>query len=333
MIEITDSFEKGEWDAFVLSHPKGNIFQSTMIADVFNRTKNYESISLMAIDEDDGEVLAVLQSAIISEMQGLLSKFSSRSVIQGGPLFKDSQKGLEAVVSLLKHYNTLVGGSIVYTQIRNMWDTSDSRQRLDSLGFEYDQHLDFLIDLDRKEDEIWSGIHKSRRKGINRAEKNGIVVRKVENSDEVCACYELVLETYRRFKIPIADISLFETAYDSLVSKGHADFFIALKDNKAIGTRITLNYKDIVYDWYAGSKQGVDYVDEALVWQILKENAGKYKVFDFGGAGHPDKPYGVREFKRRFGGEMVNFGRYEKVHSATRKKVAMVGLKCIKSLS
>jgi lipid II:glycine glycyltransferase (peptidoglycan interpeptide bridge formation enzyme) len=98
-----------------------------------------------------------------------------------------------------------------------------------------------------------------------------------------------------------------------------------MKDGNAVGTRITLNYKDMVYDWYAGSKAEVDYVDEALVWHVLKENAGKYKVFDFGGAGHPDKPYGVREFKRRFGGEMVNFGRYEKVHSKLKYGMVNVG--------
>lgn len=33
-------------------------------------------------------------------------------------------------------------------------------------------------------------------------------------------------------------------------------------------------------------------------------------TFDFMGAGKPNKPYGVREFKKRFGGELVEYGRY-----------------------
>ncbi|KXS41631.1 MAG: hypothetical protein AWU59_2009 [Methanolobus sp. T82-4] len=332
MVTIVNNADRDEWEEFILTHPYGNIFQSSIMADVFSRTKNYEPVSLAAKDESSGELLAVLQSVIITEMPGVLSFFSSRAVLQGGPLFVDSDKGREATRSLMEHYNNLVNSKIVYTQIRNMWDTQACLGIFESLDYEYDQHLDFLIDLDRNEDEIWSDVQKSRRKGINRAKKNGISIKTVDSRKELLSCYDLVLDTYKRFKIPIADISLFEAAYEELVPKGHADFFIALKDDEPVGTRITLNYMDMVYDWYAGSRQGVDYVDEALVWHILKENAGKYKVFDFGGAGHPDKPYGVREFKRRFGGEMVNFGRYEKVHSEMKKNVAELGLSVYKKL-
>jgi len=332
MVIIIDNPVQDEWEEFILTHPNGNIFQSPIMADVFSRTKNYEPVSLVAKDESSGELLAVLQSVIITEMPGVLSSFSSRAVLQGGPLFVDSDEGREATRSLMEHYNNLVDSKIVYTQIRNMWDTQACRGIFETLDYEYDEHLDFLINLDRNEDEIWSDVQKSRRKGINRAKKNGISIKTVDSRKELLSCYDLVLDTYKRFKIPIADISLFEAVYEELVPKGHADFFIALKDDEPVGTRITLNYMDMVYDWYAGSRQGVDYVDEALVWHILKENAGKYKVFDFGGAGHPDKPYGVREFKRRFGGEMVNFGRYEKVHSEMKKNVAELGLSVYKKL-
>ena len=332
MVTITETFDKNEWDDFVLNHPQGNIFQTSMMADVFHKTKNYKPICLAAKDPVSGEMLAVMQSVIMSEMTGILSSFSSRAILQGGPLFVDSNTGKEAAKMLIKHYDKLVGSRIVYTQIRNMWDTEACRQMLADINYEYDQHLDFLINLDRAEEEIWGDIQKSRRKGINRAEKNGIVIKRVANRDELRSCYDLVLETYKRFKVPIADFSLFETAWEDLSLMGLSDFFIALIDSEAVGTRITLNYKDMVYDWYAGSRPEVDYVDEALVWQILKENAGKYKLFDFGGAGHPDKPYGVREFKRRFGGEMVNFGRYEKVHSRMKKNMAMLGLSVYKKL-
>ena len=331
MTVITDNFDDTEWDQFVLDHPHGNIFQTSHISKVYEKTNKYESIRLVAKDEDSGNILALVQGSVICEMKGLLSSFSSRSVIQGAPLCVDSVLGRKAVQELIVHYNSLIKNKIVYTQIRNMWDTGDYRDMLVDLGYEYEEHLDFLIDLNRDEKEIWSDIQKSRRKGINRAERDGIVVRSIENKNELDLCYDLVLETYNRFKIPIADISLFKAVYDDLYDTGFTDFFIAYKNEEAVGARITLNYKDMVYDWYAGSRQGVDYVDEALVWHILKTNAGKYKVFDFGGAGHPDKPYGVREFKRRFGGEMVNYGRYEKVHSALRKKIALLGLNIYKN--
>jgi hypothetical protein len=43
-----------------------------------------------------------------------------------------------------------------------------------------------------------------------------------------------------------------------------------------------------------------------------------YAVCDLGGAGWPDKPYGVRDFKVKFGGQLVQFGRYRKVYAPWR---------------
>ena len=45
---------------------------------------------------------------------------------------------------------------------------------------------------------------------------------------------------------------------------------------------------------------------------FAKEN--KYSSFDFMGAGFPNIPYGVREFKSKFGGQLVNYGRFRKIH-------------------
>ena len=35
-----------------------------------------------------------------------------------------------------------------------------------------------------------------------------------------------------------------------------------------------------------------------------------FQIFDFDGAGKPDIPYCVRDYKKKFGGKLVNYGRY-----------------------
>ena len=55
-----------------------------------------------------------------------------------------------------------------------------------------------------------------------------------------------------------------------------------------------------------------------------------YKIFDFGGAGKPNLAYGVRDHKLKFGGELVEFGRFEKVHNKFLMKVGELGLKLYK---
>lgn len=315
-IKITESLDRLQWSEFVLNHPNGNIYQTPEMYDIFKSTKYYEPIVIAALDTSD-QIVGLILAVVIKEIDGTLSSFTSRSIIQGGPLFTS----IHVVKPLMEKYDEIVKKKAIYTQIRNMWDLKEIKSILESGGYTFEEHLNFLISLDRKSDDIWGDIHKSRRKGINRAEKNGITIIKLENITEVSTCYNLVKETYTNLKIPLADMSLFNAAYKILFPIKCIDFYIAIKDNKSIGVRIILKYRSLIYDWYAGSKENVSYVDEMLVWQILKENAETPNFFDFGGAGHPQKPYGVREFKKRFGGKEVNFGRFNKTHNKMKKKI------------
>jgi lipid II:glycine glycyltransferase (peptidoglycan interpeptide bridge formation enzyme) len=333
VIEITESIDREKWEDFVSNHPEGNIFQTCKMADVYRSTKNYEPLSLAAVEPESGEILAVLQAVIIRDAPGFVGSISSRSIINNGPLFVEGKKGLEALEKLLNYYEKFLHNRAIYTQIRNLWDTENSKNTLDSLGYQYEPHLNYLIDLNRPSENIWGDIHKPRRKGINRAEKVGIEVRKIETRDEIKDCYKVIEETYKNVRFPLADISLLESAYDKLSDEGLIDFYLAILEGEVVGSRVVLKYKGLVHDWYAGSKQEINYVNEAVVWHMLSEYAGKEKVFDFGGAGHPDKPYGVREFKKRFGGEEVNYGRYEKVHDRGKKELLNLGFKAYKKLN
>lgn len=333
MIEIKESLALEKWEGFVFNHPEGNIFQTCAMADVYRSTRNYEPISLAAVEQETGEILAVLLAVIIRDAPGLIGSISSRSIINGGPLFVESEKGHEALEKLLGYYDKFLNNRAIYTQVRNLWNTENSKETLNSLGYQYEPHLNYLINLNRPEKEIWGDIHKPRRKGINRAEKIGIQVRKIEKRDEVKDCYKVIEETYKNVSLPLADISLLESAYDRFSDSGNIDFYLATLEGEVVGSRVVLKYKGLVHDWYAGSKQEINYVNEAVVWHMLSEYAGKEKVFDFGGAGHPDKPYGVREFKKRFGGEEVNFGRYEKVHDRSKKELLNLGFKAYKKFN
>ena len=111
---------------------------------------------------------------------------------------------------------------------------------------------------------------------------------------------------------------------------GHVKFFGAFCESKMIAGQVRLCYKDTVYAWYAGSDSGYfqKRPNDFLLWNVIlwsKEN--NYKVFDFGGAGKPNVPYGVRDYKLKFGGELVNYGRFEKVHQPVVMFMSSIGLK------
>jgi len=333
MIKVTDSIDWNLWDDFVYNHPNGNIFQTSHMEKVYKNTKNYDVISLAALDSKSGKILSVLQAAVIREKEGIVGIFSGRSIIIGGPLYIKQEEGYKAVKKLMEDYEKIAKKKAIYTQIRNIWDTEDIKSTLKASGYIYEDHLNYLINLNQSSEKVWQNMRKSRRWDIKSAEKEGIKVNKIESLNEIKHFYYLIQETYKRSKLPLADASLFESAFHELVLKSMADFYLATQNGIFVGACVMLKYKSTIYDWYMGSESGIKYADAALVWHVLEENSGKEKIFDFGGAGHPEKPYGVRDFKRRFGGEEVNFGRYLKVHNKWKKNVAEAGFKIYRKLN
>lgn len=55
MIEITDSPDIKQWSDFVYSRLQGNIFQTPEMGKVYKQTKNYEPITLAAVDDTEGK--------------------------------------------------------------------------------------------------------------------------------------------------------------------------------------------------------------------------------------------------------------------------------------
>ncbi|RLI52815.1 MAG: GNAT family N-acetyltransferase, partial [Candidatus Thorarchaeota archaeon] len=71
--------------------------------------------------------------------------------------------------------------------------------------------------------------------------------------------------------------------------------------------------------------------NELLMWHILRwgvENG--YRVYDFGGAGKPDEEYGVRDFKAKFGGKLVCYGRNTCEHAPFLLKISQIGYQLVR---
>ena len=54
--------------------------------------------------------------------------------------------------------------------------------------------------------------------------------------------------------------------------------------------------------------------------------------FDFMGAGKPGEEYGVREFKAKFGGEMVEYGRFIRINNPLLYKLGTSSLSILKQI-
>ena len=110
---------------------------------------------------------------------------------------------------------------------------------------------------------------------------------------------------------------------------------MASVDGQPAATSFELIYKNVIYGWYGGlDRRYSEFVpNELLMWDILKWGAeSRYQVYDFGGAGKPGEKYGVRDFKAKFGGELVCYGRNIYVHRPGMLKFSKVGYQVYQSL-
>jgi lipid II:glycine glycyltransferase (peptidoglycan interpeptide bridge formation enzyme) len=230
---------------------------------------------------------------------------------------------------LLKEYNNIIQKKAIYTQVRNLCKHGYCFQSCFELnGFRYEEHLDILLYIDRPENALWKNLHAKKRNKIRRARQEGTTFAELTTEERVNEAYNILAEVYGRARLPLGDPSLFTATFAGLYPKGLIRFFGAYNQNKLIGVLVALCYKDRIYDWYAGSYREYQnkFPNDLLPWEIFLWGKEKgYKIFDFGGAGKPGISYGVREHKKKFGGEMVCFGRYEKIHKPLLMKMGKLG--------
>lgn len=309
------------WDAFLAEHPKGSIFHTPEMHEVHRRTRREAPLTLAALDPD-GAVAALVSAVRVHTLSPVLGPLGSRSVLYAEPLCRPGAG--EALAGLLREHDRRLGRRVVFTEVRALGPPGDERAPLEDAGYAFEPYLNFLVDLRRSEDEIWGGFTQSLRRAVRRSVKAGVTIAEATNAEGVELLYGLCQDVYRRSRIPLAHRSLFEAALDILAPRRMARIFVARLDGRAVGAHMVLLHKDQAVAWYwANVRTRGLFVQEQLIWHSLRDAAAAgYAVFDMGGAGWPDRPYGVRDFKRKFGGEEVCYGRYRRVYSPRRLALA-----------
>lgn len=331
---ITDPefIKRSDWDRFILNHPNGNIFQSSYYYYAIAKVDLYTPFFFCVIDEAE-QIKGILVSVVYKQYKGLIGFLSSRSIIHGGPIILNSDANVLEL--LLTKYLAEIKSKAIFSQFRNSWIQSNEKSIFEEKNIFFEDHLDIIIDLTKDEEKLWKEIHSKRRNEIRRATKEGTFFRKAENISDFKSAYNILLEVYERVKVPIPPFAILNNIYTELSKENMIQCFLAINDDKIIGTMIAFTYNNIIFDWYAGAKKEFykKYPNDLIPWEVFKwGKANGFNQFDFGGAGKPNQHYGVRDYKLKFGGKLVNFGRYEIVHKKHLFKIGKIGYYLFKKI-
>ena len=326
-VAIVNSLNEQVWREFVDQHPQGNIFHTPEMFHVFERTRGCQP-KLWAAVGDSGQVLALLLPVQITLVEGLLRHLTTRSIAYGSVLYSLDPDGEEALTVLMRTYLREARHKALFTELRHLSDSRPIQTVLNQCGFIYEDYQDYLIDVDRSIEDIWQSITKGCRKSIRKFRNKEVVISEIHDRSDLPIFYNLLQQTYKRAGVPLADISLFEAVFDILVPKGMAKMLVARVKNDHVAASLEAPYKDMIYSWYSGFDRDSRAVNpnDGLVWYILEWGAKNgYRCYDFGGAGVAGEAYRVRDFKAKYGGRLVNFGRHTCVHAPFVLAISRVG--------
>lgn len=234
--------------------------------------------------------------------------FSRRAIVLGGPVIEPGATDAEIEELLCKLKNATKDS--IYTEIRCEQDYTPYKHIFEKCGFQYQPHLNVKIECD-SEQKALKRMDENRRRQIKRSNESGVKLEVATKIDDVREFYNLLKEHYRtKVRKPLFQWEFFEKMFTSSVGI----YLLAYKDGKVIGGMLQVSDNDTVYDYYAcglDAQYQAESPSVAIYWRTIQDAIKNGQTtFDTMGAGTPGVPYGVRDFKLRFGGNLVEYGRY-----------------------
>lgn len=311
-VTIVNSLPVDEWRGFVDRHPAGNVFHTPEMVEVFASTRGFKP-EVWAARAQDQRLLVLFLPVRISLHDGVLARLTSRSIAFGSILCARDAESPRALELLLRAYQSETGRHSLFTELRNITSQAEYQPVLQQNGFAYADHLNYLIDLTGTPEAVFKRIGRRTQRNIKRGlNLKRVAIEEVTERSGLDAACELLRKTYHLAQVPLPDRSLFEAAFDRLQPKGMLRLTRARVGSEPAAISVELLYKDTIYGWYGGIDRAFSSFmpNELLMWDILRWGAEHgFRVYDFGGAGLPGEEYGVRNFKAKFGGELVCYGR------------------------
>lgn len=242
-----------------------------------------------------------------------------------------SVKQLEKVVDQLKPFAKQQG--VFTVKIEPELDHSES---LFGLGLLKTRPIQYnyatvLVDLSPSEDGILKSLNQKGRHAIRRAERDGVVVKKVEPTDEnVQIMYDLFKQTASGAGFVIRSLEYYRYFYRAYGDNG-ALFFAYVDDQPVAGAFAMVQGEKSMYKDGASVRERIVYgASHLLQWEVIKWAKSKgSKSHDLAGVPpiaeikNPDHPfYGLGRFKTSFNKTVTEYvGAYEIPVSPLKTKI------------
>lgn len=173
----------------------------------------------------------------------------------------------------------------------------------------------FIIDLTLDEQELWNRLDQhSARKNVKRSKERNVCLREI-NESTIDDYYQLVKYTKAKAGVKL-DFKDTKIALEKLSRVGFK-IFVAYENDIPIGGTSFSFFNDYINEWGIGRSERDQnaklYSQDLLKWEIIKwGKKNECKYFDLTGVNpNPitEKEKGIFRYKKKWGGQFVNYGR------------------------
>jgi len=165
----------------------------------------------------------------------------------------------------------------------------------------------FIKSLHQSEDILWGELHSDYRRNIRKAIKSGIIVN--SGTEYLDSSYSLIANTLKRSGLGFRQRTHFNKMISGLGE--NVKIFVAHHEGVIQACMVCPFSQDAAYDWYSGTiSKPLRGAMHTLVWEAIRQfSAIGVQRFNFTGVRvNPEKgsrQEGIKNFKMRFGGELV----------------------------
>ena len=338
--------DREEWNALVKASATGTWFQTPEAYCFYESMPEFFRPFVVAVERvndlaNERTLRGVCVGYVTVEKSAVKQWLTRRAIIIGGPCFADdcANEEVSLLLSTLRQQLSTGANAPIYIESRNFNDYSRWKDAFASAGFDYKAHLNFHVDC-RDKEAMWERMSENRRRQVRKAQATVECLTNEGISElEVREWYEILRMLYRtKVKTPLWPVEFFLEAYRQGVGK----FLLEKHEGKVIGGSMVvmservkeLGNEGTVYEWFEcglNADYKEQYPSVMATWAGMQyANGHGCARYDMMGAGVPGVPYGVRDFKSEFGGELVEHGRFLCVCKPLLYKLGVLGVKILK---
>jgi peptidoglycan pentaglycine glycine transferase (the first glycine) len=307
--EFRDVVSRQEWNQYILTYAYPSYFQSWNWGEVEKTSRS--PIERIGIYQKDN-LVGLIQITEVHSKRGHFLR------IRQGPLMHDwSPESIKTVISYLKKLAREKGASFIRMSTL-LPDTAENRGKFAHQGLIYapthnqDGENRWVLLLAKSEDELLSGMRKTTRYMVKRAQTSNIKVERTNSLYKIKDFLAIYNET-TQIKSFVAHKSIAQE-FEEFSRDNQAFLYFAYEGTKLLASAfIAYCGTEAIYRHGATSAEGRKSPASYLIqWEAIKDAKKKgLMLYDFWGIAENDDPkhpwYGLSNFKKGFGGERLDF--------------------------